>query len=153
MLCEYGCGKEAKHTFKNGKHCCSNTVFGCKKLSKKVRSKKLYKRRKIRSIKQWYNSPIAGLVHLDSSWEVAYAKYLDENNIRWIRNEIMFPYPWGKRKRYYIPDFYLIDEQLYVEIKGLKTDKDTAKWANFPSYYKLKTLEKEELEKVLGRKL
>ncbi len=153
MLCEYGCGKESKFQFKNGKYCCSKSVLGCRKLNKKARGKKLYRRKKKRSLRQWYDSKIAGTVHLDSSWEVAYAEYLDKNNVKCIRNKIMFPYPWGKKTKYYIPDFYLLDEDLYVEIKGLKTDKDIAKWENFPSYYKLKTLEKEELEKLIGRKL
>lgn len=29
MLCEYGCGQEAKHQFKNGKWCCSHNHSGC----------------------------------------------------------------------------------------------------------------------------
>lgn len=29
MLCEYGCGKEAKHQLKNGKNCCSVRPAGC----------------------------------------------------------------------------------------------------------------------------
>ncbi len=28
-ICEYGCGQEATHQFKNGKWCCSNTTSGC----------------------------------------------------------------------------------------------------------------------------
>ena len=32
MLCEYGCGKEAKHQFKNGKWCCSKNQLQCKKV-------------------------------------------------------------------------------------------------------------------------
>lgn len=29
MLCDYGCGKEASYTLKNGKHCCSKRPAGC----------------------------------------------------------------------------------------------------------------------------
>ena len=29
MLCEYGCGQEAKIRFKNGKYCCSNNIASC----------------------------------------------------------------------------------------------------------------------------
>jgi len=29
QLCEYGCGQEAKHQFKNGKWCCSNNISNC----------------------------------------------------------------------------------------------------------------------------
>jgi len=28
MLCEFGCGKEAKFIY-SGKHCCSTSFFGC----------------------------------------------------------------------------------------------------------------------------
>ena len=28
-LCEYGCGREAKHQFKNGKWCCSISCNSC----------------------------------------------------------------------------------------------------------------------------
>ncbi len=155
QLCEYGCNRPGKHQFKNGKWCCSKSVLGCKKLSKSARGKKLYKRRRVMALRKPFFSPIAGHITLDSSWEIAYAEYLDKNNINWVRNQIMFPYKFGNRKRlkYYIPDFYLPDEQLYVEIKGYKTDKDDCKWRDFPKYYKLIVLFKEELEKVIGKKL
>ena len=35
MLCEYGCGQEAKHQFKNGKWCCSKCVTQCLAVRKK----------------------------------------------------------------------------------------------------------------------
>lgn len=34
MLCDYGCGKDAKFTLKNGKHCCSSRPAGCDTLRK-----------------------------------------------------------------------------------------------------------------------
>jgi len=36
MICEYGCGQETKHQFKNGKWCCSNNVASCKGTQKKL---------------------------------------------------------------------------------------------------------------------
>jgi len=45
-----------------------------------------------------------------SSYELRYAKWLDENNIRWKRNLIKFPYKWQDGSlHYYTPDFYLDD--------------------------------------------
>jgi len=35
MLCDYGCGKEALYTFKNGKHCCSKNVVECPSVKQK----------------------------------------------------------------------------------------------------------------------
>jgi len=35
MICEYGCGKEAGHQFKNGKWCCSGDVRSCSGIEEK----------------------------------------------------------------------------------------------------------------------
>lgn len=37
MLCDYGCGKEASFTLKNGKNCCSNRPSGCEILKESNR--------------------------------------------------------------------------------------------------------------------
>jgi len=100
--------------------------------------------------KSWYISPIAGRVHLDSSYELAYAKYLDQNNMDWRKNEQKFPYHWNNQILYYIPDFYMMDKQEYTEIKGFQTKKDLAKWAEFPN--KLNVLYRKDLRN-LGLKI
>lgn len=63
-------------------------------------------------------------VLMDSTWEVALAKKLDELGIKWVRDESMIlEYKTVRgRKRKYIPDFYLPDFKLYVEVKGYWTD-------------------------------
>ena len=35
MLCDYGCGQEATHQFKNGKWCCSKNISSCLNIRKK----------------------------------------------------------------------------------------------------------------------
>lgn len=94
----------------------------------------------------WYSSKIAGEVFLDSSWELAYAKYLDENNIEWKRNTKKFKYvkPDGN-VGHYTPDFYLLVEDEYVEIKGFKTELDDYKWKSLKN---LKILFQKELEEL-----
>jgi len=47
MLCEYGCGQEAKHQFKNGKWCCSKHFSKCPKQQK---------RNSIQKKKEWNNT-------------------------------------------------------------------------------------------------
>ena len=79
-----------------------------------------------------YISPIAGKVHLQGSWEYEYAKYLDSKGIRWERNSKGFPYTYGGKESKYFPDFYLSDEKTFVEIKGYETERDHAKWEQFP---------------------
>ena len=36
MICQYGCGKEATHQFKNGKWCCSKIPSMCSVLKKNL---------------------------------------------------------------------------------------------------------------------
>ena len=62
-------------------------------------------------------------ISMDSSWEVACATRLDELGIRWERDPSMkLPYTdRKKRKRNYIPDFYLPDFDIYIEVKGYWT--------------------------------
>lgn len=85
-------------------------------------------------------------VDLHGSWELAYAKWLDSQNIRWKRNTETFSYVFENKTRKYTPDFYLIDSDEYVEIKGYQTAKDNAKWSQFPSYRKLKVMKHAELK-------
>lgn len=75
-----------------------------------------------------------------STWEVAYAKYLDTLNIKWERAKQRFLYVYKNKNHYYTPDFYLPDTDEYVEIKGYRTGKDYAKWKQFPSDKKLRVL-------------
>lgn len=97
-----------------------------------------------RGKKGWYESLIAGRVFLDSSYELAYAKYLDENQIKWVRNSKRFCYlDENNKERYYIPDFYLIDTEIYIEIKGYETIRDKHKWESFP--HTLTILKREDL--------
>lgn len=82
---------------------------------------------------------------LHGSWEVAYATYLDTHGINWIRCKQQFPYTFENKLRKYTPDFYLIDTDEYVEIKGYQTEKDIAKWDQFPIDKKLTVLTRTEL--------
>ena len=82
---------------------------------------------------KWHNS--YGLVYkykninFDSRWEVEFAKFLDKKDLKWIRNTTMyFEYIWKNKKHKYYPDFYLPDFDIFVEIKGLPTERDYAKW-------------------------
>lgn len=68
----------------------------------------------------------------DSSWEVEFAKFLDDKNIKWIRPKNSFKYIFENSEHLYFPDFYLSKYNLYIEIKGVPGDKDYAKWNQFP---------------------
>lgn len=93
-----------------------------------------------------YISHIAGEVLLDGSWELEFAKYLDKENINWRRNKNKFNYTFDKKDRKYTPDFYLIDFEEYVEVKGYETDKDRAKWSQF--HHELFVIKKEHIKLI-----
>lgn len=91
-------------------------------------------------------------IDLHGKWEYNYAIWLDENNIQWDRCKESFEYTFDNKIRRYTPDFYLNQSDTYVEVKGYKTEKDIAKWDQFPKHRTLKILMKEDLIK-LGIKL
>lgn len=95
---------------------------------------------------QWYNSPIAGRIFLDSSWEVKYAEFLDKQKFEWKRNIEKFPYIYNGKEYNYIPDFYIPIKDEYVEIKGYMTQKDEEKIRQFPR--KLLVLQRDDLKKL-----
>ncbi len=67
-------------------------------------------------------------IQMDSSWEVKCAEKLDELGLRWERTEdLKLQYIDKKaRTRNYIPDFYLPDFDMYIEVKGYWTTP--ARW-------------------------
>lgn len=53
-------------------------------------------------------------IKMRSSWEVAYAKYLDKQGIKWLYESKTF----DLGDTTYTPDFYLPESDTYIEIKG-----------------------------------
>ena len=59
------------------------------------------------------------IVKVQGTWELIYANYLNENNIRWTRNtKLRYRLFEDDYLHTYYPDFYLIDTDEYIEIKG-----------------------------------
>ena len=67
-----------------------------------------------------------------SSWEVAFALWLDHCGIKWEYEKKKFCLSKG---HYYTPDFYLPDQNEYVELKGWLTKRDEKKIARFRKKY------------------
>jgi len=91
----------------------------------KRKPKKLSKKRKgLWSKRSEYTKKDGSIVIMDSNWEVAMANRLDELDINWHRDpEMKLEYETRSgRKKNYIPDFYLPDLDIYVEVKGYWTD-------------------------------
>ena len=87
---------------------------------------------------------------MDSTWEVACARRLDALNIRWIRNPgIKLKYiTRGKKTRNYIPDFYLPDHDVYIEVKGYWTDAARHKMNDVQTRHPVKIIILESLEAI-----
>lgn len=145
--------KSVSNTYKSGKSliwCTGKTKYTdlrIKKLSESI-SKTVYKKIEDGT---WHNSFSKSRTHeyngmkFYGTWELKYAKYLDENFIKWIKNKDKFKYFFDNKNRTYTPDFYLFGSDCYIEIKGYETEKDRAKWNQFPKNKKLVVLKGKEL--------
>ena len=87
--------------------------------------------------------------YCQSSWELAYVIYQLEHNVAFIRNKEGFKYILEGIERSYFPDFYLIDDDTYVEIKGYYDNKTKEKEKQFPANKKLQVLKYEEMQPIL----
>lgn len=97
----------------------------------------------------WHESPIAGKVHYQSSYEHKFMIWLDTNNIVWQKCKEKFPYIKNDGKKHnYNPDFYLPDYDLYLEVKGMIRKNDPAKFEAFPDDKDLCLLGYDELTRL-----
>jgi len=70
---------------------------------------------------KWYSyeKKDGSICKVQGRWELAYASWLDQNNINFIahRGRISYNNVEGKMRSYY-PDFYLPDSDLYIDVKN-----------------------------------
>lgn len=90
----------------------------------------------------WYKG-----IYCNSSWELAYVIYNLDHNVNFIRNKNGFKYIYEGSEHTYFPDFYLVDSDTYVEIKGYKDNKAKAKESQFK--HNLIMLEYNEMQPIL----
>jgi predicted nucleic acid-binding Zn ribbon protein len=65
----------------------------------------------------WYESPIAGRVWLESSYEYRVALDLDKHNVKWSRPKYL-PYVSMGKNRKYFADFFLEEYNVYLDPKN-----------------------------------
>tara|TARA_Y100000310_G_scaffold298831_1_gene333129 strand:- start:879 stop:1253 length:375 start_codon:yes stop_codon:yes gene_type:complete len=108
------------------------------------------RRKKLWSKRSLYKTSDGKDVMMDSTWEVAMARRLDELSVKWIRNsDLKLEYVTrGRRKRKYIPDFYLPDYDLYIEVKGYWTDAARHKMKDVQKRNPVKILIVESLSEI-----
>jgi hypothetical protein len=71
---------------------------------------------------KWYDhiKPNGDVIRLQGTWELAYAKYLDEQEITYLAHKgaIWYTRSADNTKRVYLPDFHLLDTDVYLDIKN-----------------------------------
>lgn len=70
-------------------------------------------------------------IKFQGQWEVDFYKWVKINDLDPIRPPQGFEYVWNGNRTYF-PDFFIKKLNLYVEVKGYETDRDRAKWSQFP---------------------
>lgn len=93
---------------------------------------------------QLYKSPNQGMIKMRSTWEVKTADYLTVNGVDWY-----YEYKWLVLDSLnYLPDFYLPDFNLFIEVKGRKKPEDLVKLTIAKKYkHKILLWDGEELIK------
>jgi len=83
----------------------------------------------------WYECKDGSKVWMRSTWEVKFATYLDINKIEWLFEIKKFPINYLGKDGTYTPDFYLMKEDKYIEIKGWWRDDAKIKYESFKEQY------------------
>ena len=65
------------------------------------------------------------------SWELSFYQWARSHGLAPLRGEQAFPYEWSG-SRLYFPDFWIPELEIWVEVKGYETERDRAKWQQFP---------------------
>lgn len=81
-------------------------------------------------------------IKFQGRWEFEFYQYCKVNSILIERSNEWFEYEWNGTRKYF-PDFYLPKLNLYIEVKGYETDRDRAKWRDFPK--QLRVIKKQDI--------
>lgn len=87
-------------------------------------------------------------IKLQGQWEVDFYLWAKESGLDPQRPTTAFKYIWNG-ERWYHPDFYIPSKNLYVEVKGYETDRDRAKWEQFP--HKLIIIKEREIKQIRNK--
>jgi len=84
-------------------------------------------------------------IKLQGQWEVDFYSWAKEAGLNPQRPTESFSYVWNGNRTYF-PDFYIKSLDMYVEVKGYETDRDRAKWLQFPK--KLRIIKEAEIKQI-----
>ena len=139
-LCKF-CGEAISYEKRRGKFCCDS----CKS---KQYAFDINLRRQLNGpfhVTSRYKWGTYRGIRCDSSWELAFLVYLEEQTtITVTRNTEWFPYIYKNLEHLYSPDFIVNDT--YLEIKNYHTEQVQTKIDYFPSDKKLILLYKKDIQ-------
>jgi hypothetical protein len=84
-------------------------------------------------------------IKFQGQWEVDFYNWAKDRGLNPTRPKEGFRYNWNGERTYF-PDFYIESLDLFVEVKGYETERDRAKWDQFPK--KLKIIKEAEIKQI-----
>lgn len=98
-------------------------------------------------------------IKVQGTWEKSIAEILTERNIPWLKPRTKnhsLKYEMSGKIKTYTPDFYLINENLYLEVKGYWWGNDKEKMRlvlDQNPHVDIRIIEKQEYDKIMGGEL
>lgn len=86
-------------------------------------------------------------ISLQGKWELYFYQWCKRHKVNVEKCNEWFEYEWNGMRKYF-PDFKIPELNLYVEVKGYKTERDNAKWSQFKN--KLLIVDKRDIPKLLN---
>lgn len=84
-------------------------------------------------------------IKLQGQWEVDFYLWAKAQGLEPTRPTESFEYNWNGVRSYF-PDFYIKSQDLYIEVKGYETERDRAKWRDFPK--NLRIIKEAEIKQI-----
>jgi len=145
--------KGSKNNFYNKKHSEESLVKMRTSASKNVRRGKdsNFYGKIYHGKGEWFIDRKENRYYLRSSWEVKYAKYLDNIEANWLYEPKFFEFKLNGKDVTYTPDFYFPNGDFYVEIKGYWRNDAREKFEQFKINYphiKIYVYGKKELKHI-----
>jgi hypothetical protein len=84
-------------------------------------------------------------IKFQGQWELDFYQWAKEKGLEPTKPDRAFRYIWNG-ERWYHPDFYIKKLDVYVEVKGYETDRDLAKWSQFPE--RLCIIKEEQIKQI-----
>ena len=89
-------------------------------------------------------------VQVLGTWERDFANYLNSQKVDWVRPSPLIWIDREGQKRRYTPDFFLVEQQIFVEVKGYLSEYDIDKMerASRQNCITIKLLRRREIESI-----